>query len=95
LARLKYVTAFSARGSTAMTLIWPHRKRSLILFDSMRDAVEASLESAKKAVEQRKTAGIKQDDEPSWICPYCHEDNPGNFQECWKCLKIRPAMEKS
>jgi hypothetical protein len=95
LTGLKYVTAFSARGSTAMTLVWPHRKRTLILFDSMREPVEASLESAKKSAEQRPIAEIKKDDEPSWTCPYCHENNPGNFEECWKCLKFRPVKAKS
>jgi hypothetical protein len=27
---------------------------------------------------------------PSWICAHCHEDNPGNFDECWKCQRNRP-----
>jgi hypothetical protein len=26
---------------------------------------------------------------PSWICTHCHEENPGNFGECWKCQRIR------
>ena len=26
---------------------------------------------------------------PSWICPKCHEENPGNFDECWKCQTWR------
>jgi hypothetical protein len=27
--------------------------------------------------------------QPSWICPNCHEENPGNFDECWKCQTWR------
>jgi hypothetical protein len=27
---------------------------------------------------------------PSWICAHCHEENPGNFDECWKCQRNRP-----
>jgi hypothetical protein len=27
---------------------------------------------------------------PAWICPKCHEENPGNFNECWSCLAMRP-----
>jgi hypothetical protein len=30
-----------------------------------------------------------QDDQPVWVCPTCHEENPGNFNECWKCQKLR------
>ena len=26
---------------------------------------------------------------PSWTCLGCGEDNPGNFEECWKCQRIR------
>jgi hypothetical protein len=26
---------------------------------------------------------------PVWICPTCHEENPGNFEECWKCQRLR------
>jgi hypothetical protein len=24
-----------------------------------------------------------------WICAHCHEENPANFGECWKCQQIR------
>jgi hypothetical protein len=27
----------------------------------------------------------------TWTCPNCHERNPGNFEECWKCQRIREA----
>jgi hypothetical protein len=29
------------------------------------------------------------DDRPSWTCPKCGEENPGNFDECWKCQTWR------
>ena len=32
---------------------------------------------------------------PSWTCPGCGEDNPGNFEECWKCQKNRLREGKS
>jgi hypothetical protein len=31
-----------------------------------------------------------EDTGPKWVCPQCHEENPGNFNECWKCLAMRP-----
>ncbi len=36
-----------------------------------------------------------EDDRPNWVCPKCHEENPGNFDECWKCLKIRDEAENA
>jgi hypothetical protein len=36
-----------------------------------------------------------QDDRPVWVCPKCHEENPGNFNECWKCLQLRPEVGAS
>jgi predicted membrane channel-forming protein YqfA (hemolysin III family) len=30
------------------------------------------------------------DSGPAWVCRKCHEENPGNFNECWKCLALRP-----
>jgi len=30
------------------------------------------------------------DDIRAWKCEACGEENPGNFNECWKCLKLRP-----
>ena len=26
---------------------------------------------------------------PAWNCPKCHAENPGNFDECWKCQTWR------
>lgn len=26
---------------------------------------------------------------PPWKCRHCGEENPGNFNECWKCQKMR------
>jgi DNA-directed RNA polymerase subunit RPC12/RpoP len=27
---------------------------------------------------------------PAWKCPKCGEESPGNFNECWNCLAMRP-----
>jgi hypothetical protein len=26
---------------------------------------------------------------PGWICTYCRQENPGNFDICWKCQTVR------
>jgi len=30
-----------------------------------------------------------EDGRPVWVCPECGEENPGNFEECWKCQTWR------
>jgi len=37
----------------------------------------------------------KEDDRPSWVCPKCGEESPGNFDECWKCLAMKPEAGTS
>jgi hypothetical protein len=27
-----------------------------------------------------------------WRCPSCSEENPGNFEICWKCSHLRAAV---
>jgi hypothetical protein len=94
LTGLKDVVLFSGRGTTSMRLIWENRKRSLMVFDSLRDTVDASFESANKLAEEKKAPETIDNAGPSWICPHCHEENPGNFEECWKCLRSRLADEQ-
>lgn len=43
---------------------------------------------------RRKRDRSQQDPLPVWICPACHEENPGNFEECWKCNRIRHHREE-
>jgi hypothetical protein len=35
------------------------------------------------------------DDGPAWTCESCGAENPGNFNECWKCMKLRPEAGAS
>ena len=88
LTGLKDVSFFTARGSTTMTLFWAERKRGMVLFNSLRRAMDASLESVEKSKAQNSPE-IKDYIGPSWTCTHCHEDNPGNFEECWKCQRNR------
>jgi len=37
----------------------------------------------------RRRSELGAEELPVWICPACHEENPGNFGECWKCQRIR------
>jgi hypothetical protein len=92
LAGLKGVTFFSFRGSTTMTIYWPDRKRGFVLFNSLKSAVDASVGPPSQSPAAQGDKTIEDDAGPSWTCPHCHEENPGNFEECWKCQRNRPAQ---
>jgi len=32
---------------------------------------------------------------PAWTCAKCREENPGNFDICWKCQAVRPDVASS
>src|SRR5450755_1230287 len=41
---------------------------------------------------RRNSGKSREDALPVWSCPACHEENPGNFQEYWKCQRIRQSQ---
>jgi hypothetical protein len=66
----------------------------IVQYPLARPAVAESEEDAEpqSALELNAT----KDDRPSWACPKCGEENPGNFDECWKCQTWRvPETNKS
>ena len=48
------------------------------------------LKAAREAAEE-DTVVLEEapDTGPAWICPKCQAENPGNFDECWKCQTWR------
>jgi hypothetical protein len=94
LTGLEDVSFFTASGQTSMTLFWAERKRRMVWLYSIRRAMDASLATVERSAVENKLE-VKDDAGPSWTCPHCHETNPGNFEECWKCLKDRPTKVKS
>jgi hypothetical protein len=46
---------------------------------------------AEEETEAIDASGLKPTDDgrDEWTCKSCGEENPGNFDECWKCLGAR------
>jgi|SRR5882724_5638706 len=66
-----------------------------VLFDAAFLAAFIGLFPSAGAWLKRKKDGFwppiaEEDPGPVWICAHCHEENPGNFEECWKCQRNRP-----
>jgi hypothetical protein len=39
-------------------------------------------------------SGGDADGGPTWTCAGCGEQNPANFEECWKCQRDRPKQHE-
>jgi hypothetical protein len=52
-------------------------------------AAEAKLED--KLAEEQLELESPDVGKPAWTCAKCHEENPGNFDMCWKCQAARPG----
>lgn len=55
----------------------------------------AGKRARKNAAKFTADRAARESENSKWICPHCHEENPGNFEECWKCQRNRPAERKS
>jgi len=60
---------------------------------------EATFDQALEDPEPREPAEEESDGEsaepvgPNWRCAKCGEENPGNFDECWKCETERESTQ--
>jgi hypothetical protein len=54
---------------------------------------DAALRAAIEEDERSQPAPAE--DGPAWTCKACGEENPGTFNECWKCMKLRPEAGAS
>jgi hypothetical protein len=79
------------RSTPTIEISWPGRRRRLELFKSLRHELDALVETAKPPPPESADDEEEGEDDrgPPWICPACHEENPGNFGECWKCQRLR------
>lgn len=78
------------RSTPTIEISWPGRKRRIELFKSLRHELDALVETAKP--DDPVDEEGEDDNGAPWICPACHEENPGNFGECWKCQRIREVV---
>lgn len=56
--------------------IWPE------LWVSEHDTLEA-----RQLLDQVANSHTAESVGPDWLCKYCRESNPGNFELCWQCAK--------
>jgi hypothetical protein len=45
--------------------------------------------AALRARRAARRSRVKDSDARAWTCAHCHEKNPENFEECWKCQRNR------
>jgi hypothetical protein len=85
-----------ASGFFLVRRMSPRLLRLRLLKDG--EKVRFPLEVAARIHEQEVSPIQDEEDEapeiegPTWVCPKCHEENPGNFDECWKCQTWRTEV---
>jgi hypothetical protein len=82
----------SHRMIPTLLLYWGKSKRQLPLYPELAGAIKALETPVPAESEALKLTEAVASAEPAglaWNCPKCGEENPGNFNECWKCLEMR------
>jgi len=81
------------RREDFLHLYWPHISHSIRLLASLRAALESRAiyvsDDESEEGETDPPAAAHESTGPSWKCKHCGEENPGNFDACWKCEQAR------
>ncbi|HVY22415.1 MAG TPA: hypothetical protein VG962_03600 [Steroidobacteraceae bacterium] len=88
LAAIESVSFRSSRSNDYLILHWADAKHYIEIYNSLESALTdpgylKHEESGQEAIGQ--LAGVVKPVISSWICKHCGEDNPGEFEVCWKC----------
>jgi hypothetical protein len=82
------------RRNAWMKLYWGKTKRRVIIYPALAEAIKAlepPVIPPSEPIYLNETADLKgtESERPPWDCKSCGEENPGNFDECWKCQAWR------
>jgi hypothetical protein len=105
LSDLQSVQTRSSRSGEYLKLTWPKGRKYLALGSELEEAIRVQMRllhpgDARYADPEEESNSADSDDPltaptdppgPNWRCAKCGEDNPGNFDVCWKCETARPA----
>jgi hypothetical protein len=91
--------SYDDRSKAVMTLRWANSKRRIDIYPSMAEALQAlDPPTAPPGVPIDLNAPALATGAgpigPDWRCKFCGEENPGNFEECWKCQNDRAGRSQ-
>ncbi|HEX3912722.1 MAG TPA: hypothetical protein VHW71_04380 [Steroidobacteraceae bacterium] len=85
-------------------LLWRRLKPKFLRVRLLKDneeviypLIDGKKEKEIRDKEMAESLDLESSDEsrPVWICPKCGAENPGNFDECWKCQTWRMGTQQS
>jgi hypothetical protein len=86
--------SYDDKMNAFMTLHWANAKHRIDIYAALAEALKAlELPAVSAGVPIDLDAAVAAAGDgrvgPSWRCSSCREENPGNFEQCWKCQKER------
>lgn len=99
LANLVEVSEQSGRAGDFLVLQWQNGRKLVPLSGALEKALEEQMRIVDPG--RRDSSEVPEEDAtsessdavasgPAWRCAKCGEENPGNFDMCWKCETMRP-----
>lgn len=96
MAGLTRVTRISGRGGELLRLEWPDGRKFVSLSGKLESALAVFMPKHQDSADDDLPDGDGDATDsaqvpagPSWRCGKCGEENPGNFEMCWKCEAAR------
>ena len=68
-----------------------YETREVVEYPLARAAKEQA--AADRFFEEQRNMQSPDMGKPAWNCASCGEENPGNFEVCWKCQAARAAAD--
>ncbi|HLQ12449.1 MAG TPA: hypothetical protein VK130_04270 [Steroidobacteraceae bacterium] len=81
----------SSRNGDYLKVQWSRRRRYITLYSALDRALEDP--EPKEPLEEEPDGESAEPAGPNWRCAKCGEENPGNFDECWKCETERASTQ--
>lgn len=76
---------FSAYGTLGLPEVWVHEKDLEVVQEVLKKLQESDKKDGALSITDPDEAGSLSLKKSAWVCEQCQEENPANFETCWKC----------
>ncbi len=76
---------FSAYGTLGLPEVWVHEKDLEVVREVLKKLQESDKKDGALSIADPSDEGALSLNTSAWVCKQCQEENPANFETCWKC----------
>ena len=91
LAGITAVEKRSTRNGEYLVVRWGDKRHWISFTEELRAALELRMGAGRTAPQVEPAEDVVATAFPPWRCSKCGEENPGEFEVCWKCEKEKGA----